>query len=371
MQVQRSRVLYDRSRVLVDWACPRRRYYAYEHGGRGLVPNHGPLPLQFGTIVHEALATLARTDPDPAPWAAAAAQTLRDWLATTGGADTPEAQQRQQEHVTLVEGLLLGFARFVWPVLRMAYPRVIAVEQDLCWEQADDLAFMAKPDLILADADDRWWYVEYKTTSYKGESWIAQWETAIQLHATARAIEVVLDHPVEGVIVQGLYKGSARYGRQQNVCCYGYRKPGRPPLIPEQLSYAYRPGWTLTPVWELPGGITQWIANMPATVGSELFPQSAPIGLNRPMVEAFFRQRALREPEIAWGRALLVEAASDETHQQQILDAFFPQAFDQCQTPWGTCAYQPFCYGTAPAPGDCPPGFAWRVPHHEAEEEDR
>src|SRR3990167_5082600 len=48
----------DRSRITTDWACPRRRYWQYEFGGRGIQPDVTSLELFLGTALHDGLASI-------------------------------------------------------------------------------------------------------------------------------------------------------------------------------------------------------------------------------------------------------------------------------------------------------------------------
>ena len=51
--------LFDRSRVVTDWECPRKRYLGYEYGGKGLATNVMALPLREGAIVHDVIQELS------------------------------------------------------------------------------------------------------------------------------------------------------------------------------------------------------------------------------------------------------------------------------------------------------------------------
>lgn len=340
--------LYDRSRVTTDWQCPRRRYWQYEYAGKGVVTGTTALELHMGTVLHDGLAAIAggASVDDIAPLAY---QQLYTALATEDDYDTINFANEQ---ATLVEGLLRGFARHVWPALCERYPTIIAIEQEMTYEH-DGLVFMSKPDLILADSSEEWVYIEYKSTSTKKTEWINSWNTAVQLHSTVKAVEATLGKAPSSVIVQGFYKGFESYGKQNSPFCYAYSRKGQPPFSKDEVRYDYAAGFRRTPTWEMEGGVKAWVEKMPDTLLADQFPQTPPIFLDEKLIEKFFEQRALREKEIA--------AATEAS-----LDASFPQKFDACSPGWGRgCPYKQLCFSHVSHPLEA--GFTWRTPHHQLE----
>lgn len=202
--------LWDRSRTTIDWQCGRRRYWQYEYDGRGIVPQTVALELHMGTIIHDSLAAIATQYPsiNIDLIASTAKQSMFDSLMTASAGESEyESLQFANEQSSLVEGLIRGFYRTVWPKLIAEYPTIIAVEQEMTFKIDDHLTFMSKPDLVMADNNGEWVYIEYKSTSSKREEWINSWGTAIQLHSTIRAVEADLGKAPSSVRVIGLYKG--------------------------------------------------------------------------------------------------------------------------------------------------------------------
>ena len=352
--------LYDRSRVVADWRCPRARYWQYEHNGRGIVSDSTSLELHMGTAVHDALATIAREHQvgkvDIDAIATTAAKGMYDSLLQFA-IDENEAEGRTfaAEQAALVEGLVRGFYAHVWPTLTAAYPVILAIEQEMTYPQPDGLCFMAKPDLVVMDAQEEIWYVEHKTTSSKKPSWVQSWQTAVQLHSTIRAIEATIGRDVTGVHVHGLYKGWENYGKQNSPFCYAYVKDAAPPFTAERVEYEYKPGFRRQPTWERPGGVAAWVAGMPANMLADQFPQAPPIFIKDDLVEAFFKQTAARELRIA--------ACMSSSPNDADLDEVFPQHFDQCVPAWGRpCGYRRLCHSHVDDPLEA--GYCWRDPHH-------
>lgn len=362
---------YDRSRVVTDWACERRRFWNYEFGGKGIVPETTALELYLGITIHDGLAAIAHgVDIDLI--AQAAHEQVREALLSNPayGQDDAEVGTYATEQATLIEGLLRGFYRGVWPRLREAYPTIIAIEKEVIYTH-NGWTFMGKPDLVLGGADGTGTYIEFKSTSTKREDWINSWETAVQVHSTSKAIEATLGVEVQNVVVQGLFKGYRSYGRQQSPLCYAYVRRGNPPFTKDEVSYTYRSGFKASPVWEREGGVKKWVEEMPLDLLLEQFPATPPIFINQDLVEEFFRQREGREGEIQMAGVFL-KGAEDPELSRNVLDIAFPKRFDQCVPGWGhPCIYRRLCFGppgAEVAPG-LPSGFTWREPHHAPEQE--
>lgn len=363
--------LYSKSSVSVDWNCPRSYYYNYCEEGTGVVQSNTGLELFIGVALHDSLAAIALSHLAGQPVdidliATTAYKQLSDGLQPVpdeSGKLPYVDQDFVKEQSTLVEGIIRGFYKHVWPRLLASYPTIRLVEQAMVY-QHDGIGLMAKPDLVLQDKSGLNWYIEYKSTSSKKDTWIKSWETAIQAHSTIRAIEKFLGEPVAGMLVQGLYKGYESYGKQGSPFCYCYKSSGRPPFTKDMFSYDYKPGFKRYPIWELEGGVKKWVEGMPTAVLVEQFPQTPPIFINDSLIDAFFRQRAVRESQVAKAQALLTLDNIHPDSKQQIFDAFFPQRFDKCWQPWDTpCQYTKLCHQNSDSPLEN--GYVKRTEDHQ------
>ena len=355
-------VLYSRSAVVSDWSCPRRRYWNYEYGGRGLTPDTTNLALFLGQSLHDGLAAIAHglDIEDIAPTAVAQ---VREMLLTNSTSTEVDAEYFAAEQSTLVEGLLRGYARHTWPILQRLYPEVVCVEKEMTFEH-DGLTFMAKPDLIVRDEAGDLVYLEFKSTSSVKDQWINSWTTAVQLHSSVRAVEATLGEKVGSVVIVGLNKGYVSYGKQNSPMCYGYFRSGNPPFNADEWLYDYKAGYRKYPIWQRDGGAKRWIDEMPDHILASQFPMTPPIMLNDDLIDAFFKQRARREHAIRHGRELLNKPGVD---QPSVLDEYFPQNFEQCSPGWGSgCSYKRLCHGQVDNPLTA--GFAHRHSHHDIEE---
>jgi hypothetical protein len=357
-------ILYSRSAVTTDWTCKRKRYWNYEYSGRGLSPATTALPLYFGILIHDGMAAIA-AGIDIDEICEAAIKQFRGHL-LEGVDDDFESHTFAEEQCALGEGLLRGFYRLHWPRLMEEY-EIIFCEQELTYEH-DGLTFMAKPDLILRQKETGdLVYLEFKTTSSIKDQWMTSWQTAVQLHSTVRAVEAKLGEKVERVIVQGLYKSYvSQYNRQESIFCYGYHKPGTPPFNKEQWQYVYAAGFKKSPIWKREGGVKRWVEEMPINLLSQQLPQTPPIFVNNDLVDAFFRQCAVRERDIRDARNAIIEAGAEDS--QGMLDTYFPQNFEACSPGWGTgCQYKKLCHGNLNDPLKA--GFTMRYSHHQMEQD--
>ena len=355
---KRLPILYDRSRSTTDWQCQRRRYWNYEYGGKGVVPNWEDQALFLGTTLHDGLAGIARSIDIDKICSAAYANVLD--VITDGGGE----EQYAYEQATLIEGLLRGFHKHVWPQLIATYPKIITIEQEMTYHH-DGMIFMSKPDIILGNAEGDVVYVEYKSTSSKKDSWIKSWNKAVQLHSTCMAVRETLGVMPTAVIVQGLYKGYESYGKQTSPFCYAYMRSGNPPFTTTQISYEYKAGFKKSPVWDLEGGIKGWVEDMPPNILADQFPRTPPIYVKEEMINKFFAQRHMRENEI---RLALDIMKGDPASKEEVMNVSFQQRFDQCEPAYGkVCPYVDLCFRN----GDDPiaAGYEWRQPHHAPETE--
>lgn len=358
-------IYYSRSAVVSDWTCPRKRYYGYEYLGRGISPTSTALPLYMGILVHDGIAAITAGLSIDEIVSAGKSQFRAHLL--EGHPDDPDAQHFAEEQCALVEGMLRGYAKHIWPRLQEEY-EVVACEQEMVYEH-DGLHFMAKPDLLLRHKESGdLVYVEFKSTSSVKDKWIGSWNTAVQLHSSIRAVEATLGEPVTQVIVQGLNKGYvSQYDRQESIFCYAYHKAGQPPFQKDTISYIYKAGLKKYPVWQLPGGVKKWVEEMPENLLSQQLPITPPIFINGELVDAFFRQRATREHEIRHGREQIAYAKTNES-AQAILDDVFPQYFEECSPGWGDgCQFRKLCHGKKVDPLTI--GYSMRVSHHQIEED--
>lgn len=356
--------LYSKSSVGTDNTCHRKYFHAYKAGGTGIQARGQAIELFMGSALHDGLACIAQDEMEEAKTNSedrgnqigidtiaktAFKQVLDPMIEAATNRKTGQIEQDDvdyaREQATLVEGLLRGFYRHVWPRLMEEYD-IEFFEKPMIFKH-DGIGMVVKADLVVrSKSTGMLTYVEYKSTSSKDDRWIRSWDTNIQLHSSVRAIEQAVGEEVESVIVIGLYKGYFSYNKQGSPFCYGYKKNGNPPFTTEQLGYKYLAGWNKTPTWMMPDGVKGWVAKMPEEILQEQFPQTPPIFLNRDLIDAFFRQQAVRQRLIQYAQVELDKDILLPEARQLLMDEVFPQNFEECTPAWGgECNYRILCHG--------------------------
>lgn len=360
--------LYSKSSVGTDNTCHRKYFHAYKSGGDGVQAHGQAIELFMGSALHDGLAAIAtyQTIHDTEPTLfkdgsreqvinidiiakTAYKQVLGPIIEAATNRQTGEVQPEDIayacEQATLVEGLLRGFYKHVWPRLMAEYD-IEFFEKPMIYKH-DGIGMVVKADLVVrSKTTGMLTYVEYKSTSSKDDRWIRSWDTNIQLHSSVRAIEQAVGEEVESVIVIGLYKGYFSYNKQGSPFCYGYLKKGNPPFTTDQIGYKYLAGWNKTPTWTMPGGVKDWVAKMPEEILQEQFPQTPPIFLNRDLIDAFFRQQATRQLQIIDTMSFLNDGIDNPEQNLKLMDDTFPQNFEECTPAWGSeCPYRILCHG--------------------------
>lgn len=359
MELRQPPILIDRSRVVCDWTCPRRRFWNYEFEGKGLVPRRAPIALEDGTQVHEGIANiLLGGDVRAAAFGAMTqvrAAILGDRIAEAGL--TPEHYAEEQAH--LVGGLILAWDRVVKPRL-LAEFTVHRVEESILY-RFRDLGLMVKPDLLAKRiADDTLWYWEWKTSGIMSASYFESWFYAVQLQATLKAIREALGEDLQGATIHVLNKGQQREGKQLSPFTYAYEKNGR-------VGYEYLPGSRRVPVWTLENfDIVRWVGQMPQDVIEAQFGETPPIFYNEMIATEFFEQRAIREKVIRQDRDYLKSEDTKPAFVTLTLRESFPQNFSACRPAFGPgCSYRNLCFIPQVAADPLASGeFTWRTPHH-------
>lgn len=282
----------DRSRYLEGLQrCLRKRWLEYDSGphGMGIRRKAHALPLVTGTYVHEATAeilqafqrereigqplnTIIRSAVE------GATDRYQKTLAGRGFLNLSEdVDQVVEEQCALVEGLVRGAFRLVWPSLLQEWTPVL-IEQECEYvfgctcgladgvggrkeheaRGCTGILWMSRPDLIMEHRERKILAnFQLKTARRVDKSWKTQWEGNVQLAVEAAGAEARLGRRVEEMWVLGMVKGDRKAGwdrdygsldqddlpsgapkQQQSPFCYGYFSPGTPPMVPPQWRWA-------------------------------------------------------------------------------------------------------------------------------------
>lgn len=270
----------DRSRFKLGTSrCARARYLSYHSGstGYGITMKRDALPLATGISVHqgaEAMAQiLASHDrlPDLAETRGVIAEVVATYLARVdergfrGILDNEQTRETIAEQATLIEGLLWALRLKFFPWLHQHY-RVVKVEAERlhfldCTCGADPLdadehvrrscagkALMLRNDLLAQRrGGSSLAYIEFKTTGWESDAWAEQWETDPQLALGTLDARELWGSEVTELYIVGLNKGRRQKDRseidgprrQYSALCYGYCRPGNPPLAADDWLPGY------------------------------------------------------------------------------------------------------------------------------------
>ena len=454
--------LVDRSRIADGRGfCQRARLLNYHIGptGLGIARKGTKLPLVTGTGVHDGLAPILTwcqqvSAPPPPGWqvpddvvrdaVARAQEAYQQTIAARGFGylgETEESQAVTREQCYLVAGLIWAWTLEVLPeVLRRG--RIVEVEHDDVYvvgctcglgsgigtqqdheaRGCDGVGLMCRPDFLVETWDTHELeYHEFKTTGADMPTFRDKWEVMIQMFAATLDAERRLGKHVQSIYIHGLIKGkrqgeynpeTKRYDGapvQQSLFCYGYRKPGNPPMEVEdwQAQYEYLDPvdgkvrrlprvYRKTGVWELPeemlpAGMDRseyWLKVNPPEVRRKALVILGPFTRQTQMVEHFLEEMVAEEGRWRSGLWELydlgVEILADHgdpqadlwwsvvwpnSRFQSLLNELFPRSYE-CRR-YGArmaCQFEGPCLGHEGADNPMATGlYIDRRPHHEAE----
>lgn len=333
--------LTDRTTIETDWACGMKRWWYKEEGGQGIVPVNEPDYYAQGRQIHEDFERVVT------------GESVEEILASL---PQPEGDDPQKEIAQRRLGWVAGFGLYIWPFLSRHYT-VEAVEREIVLAR-DPLWVACTPDLLLREraATHRLINFDYKSVGMLGKGWVDYWPYAIQMHLSMVALEEELGEPIGWSQVIGLPKGTERGGKLRHPYIWAYRSEAG----------KWSPDWgkdlTLAPLWEYTPGILEWVRLLGEGEAFSQFPFSAPIFLNRRLVDQVIRQRLERERLVCAAR----EVCQTDLDQRSL---FFEPRYTQCRPMIGApCPYLAACHNATINADPLGSGlFKPRTPHHELE----
>jgi hypothetical protein len=275
--------LTDRSRFkLGTGRCARARYLSYHFGptGYGITMKREALPLATGLSVHEGTEQFCQVllkehrlpTLDETRVVIASVRATYEAKVTTRGyrgiLSSEQTEETIKEQSALISGLLwaVRLKFLTWLVERYT---VVAVEREhmhfldcTCGAPPLDAeehirrgctgkVLMQRIDILAQQKNGQnFAYLEIKTTGFDSASWAEQWETDPQLALGTLDVSKIYGGEVTELYIVGLSKGSRKRDRyeddgrrrQLSPLCYGYCRPGNPPLMKDDWLPSYE--WT-------------------------------------------------------------------------------------------------------------------------------
>ncbi len=433
----------DRSRFKVKTGrCGRQGYLGYHWGptGYGITSKSDSLPLATGIYVHEGIADFAdilqQYDrlPTLEETRAIVAETrsryvkrveARGFLGILGGEHTTETITEQS---ALISGLLWALRLKFLPWLHQTY-QIISAEQErlhilTCTCGAGPLpaaehvargcagkVLMLRNDILARRRNGTTLaYFECKTTGWESDAWADQWESDPQLGLGTLDVQQIYGAEVTELYIIGLQKGPRRRdkndpdGRRKQLSslCYGYLRPGNPPMVSDDWLPAYE--WInehgelkrvskahkRTGVWEIADSdyvpwrayaqqdpqLTAeefWVRMLPASVLEKICFLLGP--MNRQDHQIASVRAAMIGEEDRWQQNLWTLYEAQQAHAwaspefQTLLDTLIPQSWN-CR-PFGRdhqCEFYGICMKEEGWQDPIGSGkYVPRRPHHQAE----
>lgn len=343
MSPSNATLLTNRTAIETDWLCGMKYWWYQKEAGTGIVPSKEADYFLEGRLLHDGLAQIATGT----PW--------QDVLPPR-----PETlDQMVLENWARRAGWLTAFGKWIWPSWSRDY-EVVCAEKEMILDRSPLwVAFTA--DLVLRCVNKQLDFYpqlvvkEFKTTSLKSPSWVAHWDAAVQVHIQLAGVEEELGEKVAFGHVVGLDKGYESKGRLHHPYVWAYEHNGA-------WQPGYKWGWTHRPVWEYNAPIPDWVDECGEDLGRAQFINSAPIFLDRRLLESMIRRRIEREAQIRdWTEASQRDWTVREQH--------FEQRFSQCRPAMGKeCAYYAACKNLTVQEDPLGSGlYQVRIPHHDIE----
>jgi len=399
-------IFTDRTRIETYETCPRKRWWLFEVGGRGLEPVRlVAWPLLTGSLIHKGIEMVLKGTPlAPAIYHLQREyeDAVRDYLDALAEEARPTEAAEFRENLDLVEALVRGWIAVGLPRLLADY-EILAVEQEgqaTFLVDGCEIALLTRSDLIVKRLTDGVpLLVNFKSVADPSSNWREQWRYDVQTFSEVLAVEQQLGEKLGGVIVEGLVKGKRLdypqgsgqwyFNSPLTHCWYrsGEAELGTPEWAPRYEWVCAEPhgrcpggathrlgkGFRKVRVSEAyPGGVEAWLAYLLGTdreLVEQQFLQLPPILRSDYDIDEWRTSALPREVEIH--RAAALADAAEGVERLRLLRRSFPKhtAHGNCLRP-SKCAAFELCWGTA-AEEPLLSGFQWRVPNHPAEVSER
>ena len=268
--------LFDRSRLECAASCQRKYYWNYAYLGIGIVKARDipPYwPFITGSFIHEGIEMVLKgfTGKDAATIAARSYE--EKWAPLISDPDlAPERvallDMELKQEIDLVRALVYGWSLIGYPRLLSDYDLVdggIEQEEEISWLLANgsphtvsnqvEMRLLTRTD-ILAKGKQSGMAILFnlKSVSDPSEKWRSSFNRDMQTLTEAIAVENRLGMKVDGVIIEGLVKGSRReypkgsgFWQADNMLIYAWVKDSTAASLPgESGGLEYATSWDYT-----------------------------------------------------------------------------------------------------------------------------
>ncbi len=360
-------IVTDRSRIECGWACPRKRYWAYEYNGWGLEPEGTVnVDLAYGLAFHEGAEILARGGT-----LAEALERAHGWTDKIEGV-TIDGLPKKDEYYALAYGHLRTLSESILPRLLEDYT-CLAVEEEIVLplDPGGKVLDLTRLDIGFKDkATGLNYNIEWKTSANPSNI-AGEMKYNVQFLLNCKALSLAIKEPVQGTIIVGVDKGRNGYpsaadtklgltgNRRESPFTYAYMKDTG---FTQEWRLEWTKGWKKTPVWTTnTDSVVAWYAklhSLDANCANDQFVIANPIQWEEETYKRIAKQLVLAETQSASMDPLLS------------IDEVFPMHLTNCHNDGGykrACPFIDLChFGKATAPLEW--GYKWRTANHPLEE---
>jgi hypothetical protein len=373
----------DRSRIVARQECAMLRYINYHWGGKGIIPKGGNIHLRNGIAIHRGIETIWKTDNINAACQVAALEFWKDFTLTGTPLNSEETKEKVRvlkEQWALVEGLLRGWHKVRYPLLREDY-EVVAIEEEFEVELAPGIRLMLRFDVVLRrKADGLLVVLDYKTLSYLSDDWQKQHEVSLQTLLYTWAASKHFGESSVGIQYEGLTKGLRRMetaksspfeGKkvQLSPLVYGYHMPGAGLWQSEWPKGAK--GWTKVYIPDHHKS-EEWVDLLEQEGKlSDLFPVIPVVMPTYADQEAAVASVVYEEEQFARRLTVLEDSQKFGQSRGEAERRLFEQNRGRCYK-YGignACPMLDYCYNATTRQDPLDNGFEARTPHHDGEVE--
>jgi len=346
--------------------CNRKAWLSYyapngTEGVKGWQRRAWAIPLATGAWVHNGIAGIIRGE-TPHEAALAASDDYRAKMTERGLESVGDMTHTIEEQSRLIEALVYTFGIIRWPQISNEFESVLVkganeahdglplIEREGSVQISDDITFQFRCDWVARRrADGRCFVFNWKTSAYMDERWIKAWDYDAQVLTESWGVQQAFGIKIDGVIIEGLYKGRREKikdadgttigERQVSPLLGGWHKPDNPPLEEPGFTHKYTraKGWNrFSANDEGMPTIKEWIDQLPRDVLEAQFTSVPPVYRDDERTMKKLTQITSRERRVA-------EWASACTEEPAFIDNYFQQNERSCLWP-SKCSFLDACW---------------------------
>lgn len=320
-----------------DDACSMKLWYSKFQRGGGLTPNASLLSDEMYQATLSDMRTIALME----DISQAAIQEMIDEILSQLSSDD-HLNYRAKELLYRRLGWMSAYALFVEPQIRKIYETIDIEEEADIERESLMVRVQTGGRLLRHKQSNQIEHREFVMTATANAKWRDSWEWNIRPHLNFMAIREGLGKTLMWSRIIGLNTGfvaNVENAQLHHPYVYGHFNQ-----TTGEWTHAFKlkdedgGTWRERPVWDYPGGLTDWVMKVGPVIAEQQFPLSPKIGLNRRLVDEWLQHRLHRERQI---QSMKISAQDNPL----IRNLHFPRRTDQCAPVHAAqCAFKDLCW---------------------------